>query len=194
MRGKHTEEYKQATSERIIPAHAGQTWSRWSAIHCGSDHPRACGANLRLINLQSEKTGSSPRMRGKLERESLFPDHGRIIPAHAGQTFVSFADAVVFLGSSPRMRGKLATSCSLRYWRRIIPAHAGQTIRRNGGASSSPDHPRACGANRSHTASSNLPAGSSPRMRGKRRDMRAILSAICVVAARIIPAHAGQTV
>ena len=51
-----------------------------------------------------------------------------------------------------------------------------------------PDHPRACGAN-VHTAYQlRFPAGSSPRMRGKRLHDRCHRQR-----GRIIPAHAGQT-
>ena len=71
---------------------------------------------------------------------------------------------------------------------RIIPAHAGQTHRMQRGFMAGPDHPRACGAN-VHTAYQlRFPAGSSPRMRGKRLHDRCHRQR-----GRIIPAHAGQT-
>ncbi len=72
---------------------------------------------------------------------------------------------------------------------RIIPAHAGQTIRRASLLASSSDHPRACGANMLSASRSAVRAGSSPRMRGKLRELWYVLYHV-----RIIPAHAGQTI
>ena len=87
------------------------------------------------------------------------------------------------------MRGKLPLLQHVLNGERIIPAHAGQTPAMPHRAGSSPDHPRACGANFAALGGPWGIAGSSPRMRGKH---------ICVPEdffhKRIIPAHAGQTV
>ena len=71
---------------RIIPARAGQTRAGHSHHRQVPDHPRACGANLLLVESCVLDAGSSPRVRGKLShcRESAMSD--RIIPARAGQT------------------------------------------------------------------------------------------------------------
>ena len=147
-------------------------------------------------------------MRGKPGRGRCQDGGGRIIPAHAGQTTPvtltpplntdhpracganTFCRTIALLkdGSSPRMRGKPARANRLARNTRIIPAHAGQTraclpVRR-----STPDHPRACGANLLLVESCVLDAGSSPRMRGKRP-----AAYIEHRPVRIIPAHAGQT-
>ena len=53
---------------RIIPARAGQTSTRGVPSTSTSDHPRACGANALWLVLQVVFCGSSPRVRGKLER------------------------------------------------------------------------------------------------------------------------------
>ena len=174
-----------------------------------SDHPRACGANAARLTPRRFPSGSSPRMRGKLVPNRNALSARRIIPAHAGQTsrrtrllrLVSdhprACGANLDLrrteqhqfGSSPRMRGKrtpaMPPSCSMR----IIPAHAGQTTISQTVTPSWTDHPRACGANAYAEALPKATTGSSPRMRGKlARDHAGD------VAARIIPAHAGQTV
>ena len=208
MRGKPAACGRGPLAVRIIPAHAGQTIAlRYPQTTC-PDHPRACGANYDLQADPKGNAGSSPRMRGKRGRER----HGRwchrIIPAHAGQTrhhqtcrrprpdhpracgankrSVDLQGSGV--GSSPRMRGKHDVSKGARQRRRIIPAHAGQTHRMQRGFMAGPDHPRACGAN-VHTAYQlRFPAGSSPRMRGKRLHDRCHRQR-----GRIIPAHAGQT-
>ena len=70
MRGKLPAYANPQQMVRIIPAHAGQTpypptWSRYR-----SDHPRACGANLGKLSVILAHHGSSPRMRGKLHRQS----------------------------------------------------------------------------------------------------------------------------
>ena len=188
MRGKLRHAGGLPASERIIPAHAGQTTifsfnsARWS------DHPRACGANgvWGVFNIRGH--GSSPRMRGK--PAVIYPRLGarRIIPAHAGQTPPSttrdtcrpdhpracgankgaFAQTLSADGSSPRMRGKLFHNCSVLCFVRIIPAHAGQTMVAGRHSTPSTDHPRACGANSVRLSKRRHATGSSPRMRGKR--------------------------
>ena len=147
-------------------------------------------------------------MRGKHDNNIIDLFNSRIIPAHAGQTRRSAelrvrtsdhpracgANGVVTMpvtdvdGSSPRMRGKRRIHGHRRHPDRIIPAHAGQTHVGPVSVCNEPDHPRACGANDAEIFSRHCLPGSSPRMRGKRRhDQHQRL------AARIIPAHAGQT-
>ena len=72
----------------IIPAHAGQTYRYGCGRHRQPDHPRACGANSRLLQAATTSLGSSPRMRGKQRLTSIEHFAERIIPAHAGQTAV----------------------------------------------------------------------------------------------------------
>ena len=96
--------------------------------------------------------------------------------------------AIIGSGSSPRMRGKRSRSVSGLFRCRIIPAHAGQTPAMPHRAGSSPDHPRACGANMVTLFAETTVIGSSPRMRGKPLPHPLAGSVV-----RIIPAHAGQT-
>ena len=147
VRGKRVQEDRTRPPHRIIPARAGQTmWCRRSA-RAWSDHPRACGANISLITGMSIRNGSSPRVRGKLQRVVEYVGDGRIIPARAGQTS------------------------------KVSARHSARS-----------DHPRACGANTSSSRLDLLECGSSPRVRGKRADLRP-----ATAATRIIPARAGQT-
>ena len=152
-----------------------------------TDHPRACGANLISLSAITLRIGSSPRMRGKRGRGDETVLEVRIIPAHAGQTAPrrawtlappdhpracganrdGKAENPMADGSSPRMRGKRWLSRCRRRSLRIIPAHAGQTSKVRRSVTHSPDHPRACGANKTETTSIPEIDGSSPRMRGK---------------------------
>ena len=71
---------------RIIPAHAGNTRLVLSDLQRKKDHPRACGEHVAIYQLLKCFTGSSPRMRGTLDRDALDRDLRGIIPAHAGNT------------------------------------------------------------------------------------------------------------
>ena len=208
MRGKPPTLGPARWPTRIIPAHAGQTIWRHEERVRPPDHPRACGANVHDIAEQPATRGSSPRMRGKRGDPRAHRPAERIIPAHAGQTSTARTSSStrtdhpracganrfrtlrksVTIGSSPRMRGKHIDGGHKREHVRIIPAHAGQTGAQGGGHVRGADHPRACGANWRCTHWRRVPAGSSPRMRGK-HDAHADSSGDI----RIIPAHAGQT-
>ena len=208
MRGKLREPLRVLHDIRIIPAHAGQTWVRSAPCSARSDHPRACGANVGRVHVHELQCGSSPRMRGKRPSPCCGPRPSRIIPAHAGQTSpVASAsgapadhpracganqqragEAQLACGSSPRMRGKRHPPSPCNPVMRIIPAHAGQTVSNSSRTSARSDHPRACGANPALSVMTAAPAGSSPRMRGKRAGHR-----LRPRPYRIIPAHAGQT-
>ena len=86
MRGKLRRCRRHCFPYRIIPAHAGQTWSIQFHPSWNADHPRACGANSDVEVEDTTFGGSSPRMRGKQRHvRQVRADH-RIIPAHAGQT------------------------------------------------------------------------------------------------------------
>ena len=153
-------------------------------------------------------TGSSPRVRGKLEHFACVDGQARIIPARAGQTPSRiFCDdklpdhpracganvpclTVVrrVIGSSPRVRGKHVRGIRAQGRLRIIPARAGQTHKPRLSYSPNADHPRACGANVCGGHFGCLGVGSSPRVRGKHRWARPWRCS-----SRIIPARAGQT-
>ena len=87
------------------------------------------------------------------------------------------------------MRGKPPAVDTVAIPFRIIPAHAGQTGLLAHWLERHSDHPRACGANILQMWKIHIIPGSSPRMRGKPPSNQRSKSG-----ARIIPAHAGQTV
>ena len=227
MRGKQIYKLGVFTCSRIIPARAGQTSSRDPPPGFRPEHPRACGANGVAPNTDHMPIGSSPRVRGKHRASGETAAQVQIIPARAGQTLSSFlrmcwdsdhpracgANASYgyrggcLRGSSPRVRGKQREGAELRLSGRIIPARAGQTARRSTRRRTSPDHPRACGANAAIGGGVSslriIPARAGqtavrgawpiarpdhPRARGKPTQ-----HPIGCVAKRIIPARAGQT-
>ena len=68
MRGKLEATVAELSKTRIIPAHAGQTPVLSLCIISVADHPRACGANSDNSSTTTSKSGSPPRMRGKLRQ------------------------------------------------------------------------------------------------------------------------------
>ena len=126
MRGKHrTEGYGNAPF-RNIPAYAGKTDRKAPARIGDSEHPRVCGENLVKALYVVNKTGTSPRMRGKRYCTSGAKKRRRNIPAYAGKTTSEFTvvkseeehprvcgenarahmRGPIAQGTSPRMRGK----------------------------------------------------------------------------------------
>ena len=71
---------------RIIPAHAGNSYSVQRAKHGTTDHPRACGELPELQPRMVQVAGSSPRMRGTHAPFWVNRVKDRIIPAHAGNS------------------------------------------------------------------------------------------------------------
>ena len=132
---------------RLIPAHAGKTFSGRGPSGASAAHPRSRGENNVGVAGPCQATGSSPLTRGK-HALSWWPQcsHG-LIPAHAGKTRV--VSVVVpglgahprsrgenspphsrlgrSPGSSPLTRGKVWGCSSCRRLLGLIPAHAGKT-------------------------------------------------------------------
>ena len=111
-------------------------------------------------------------------------DHPRVCGEHAkvGDTDVTS------MGSSPRVRGTLQWRAPA--WREcgIIPACAGNTLLAISSMQSFRDHPRVCGEHLGLRVAAWLFAGSSPRVRGTRRQQIRQRRT-----SGIIPACAGNT-
>ena len=208
VRGKPARRRSRDHPRRLIPARAGKTYQAGLPIGAATAHPRACGENAYGRLRRGRPPGSSPRVRGKRRHRRRDTRDSGLIPARAGKTATDME--IVFasgahpracgencsgpksprarLGSSPRVRGKPPTCAGSTRPPRLIPARAGKTAPAVPGRRRIGAHPRACGENREDPAPGVLPAGSSPRVRGKpRRSSRPS------GADRLIPARAGKT-
>ena len=186
VRGSRSSPASCALTLGIIPAGAGLT--RRGEPCCGSlwDHPRGCGAHERTVIRNQVEEGSSPRVRGSLQRGSESSAVRGIIPAGAGLTTLPETPAGasrdhprgcgahpegyyfqwIITGSSPRVRGShLEVTVNQRFLG-IIPAGAGLTQNRCTCIGCPWDHPRGCGAHWSNPNDIVLDPGSSPRVRG----------------------------
>ena len=131
----------------LIPAHAGKTRCRRASWRLTTAHPRSRGENQPEPGCEIALGGSSPLTRGKRCSQRPAPQNTRLIPAHAGKTFLS--QFLSFLprahprsrgenggrvaglrgvrGSSPLTRGKPTPCTSQQRRPGLIPAHAGKT-------------------------------------------------------------------
>ena len=208
LRGTRCHPQTHTAGQRIIPALAGNTSLRGSGYVSAGDHPRACGEHPASARHHCVNRGSSPRLRGTREHESVGVPHGGIIPALAGNTN-SKPVVLPWLGdhpracgehdlladwpygtpgSSPRLRGTRLPPSGHFFRAGIIPALAGNTRRHDAPSYPARDHPRACGEHPSLLIRAMVCLGSSPRLRGTPRTGRSTNRS-----RGIIPALAGNT-
>ena len=193
---------------RFIPAPAGNTSPHSVTPIMSTVHPRACGEHECATAVFSAGFGSSPRLRGTPAGVAAVKAGCRFIPAPAGNTPRPPASAVARPvhpracgehpypawiafdadGSSPRLRGTPWWRQVTRSRCRFIPAPAGNTASRGGACSTRPVHPRACGEHLARHLIPDISIGSSPRLRGTRREVDRL-----EVGVRFIPAPAGNT-
>ena len=188
VRGKLGTHQTWGSSDGLIPARAGKTSARSGTRATRRAHPRACGENKLHAEVANILLGSSPRVRGKPHQLDQMARDPGLIPARAGKTAGGGSPGSSRPGSSPRVRGKPHRPGRRPRRNRLIPARAGKTLISGGPRGAVPAHPRACGENRASEAASMVPGGSSPRVRGKRRQHRAPDRN-----GRLIPARAGKT-
>ena len=165
MRGKVQPERDVQDAARITPACAGK--SLWCAQGQAQerDHPRVCEEKNFLLLMTSRRSGSPPRVRGKVDALSdIIQDYG-ITPACAGKSHweslrrsppedhprvcgekdKSRVKVIPSQGSPPRVRGKEnhAGLWAKSNW--ITPACAGKSFGCCCSYSVRRDHPRVCG-------------------------------------------------
>ena len=86
VRGKPTIKSRLAQAMGITPACAGKTFVQALQISICQDHPRMCGENRHLSNVNLAGPGSPPHVRGKLESLGTIVGKLGITPACAGKT------------------------------------------------------------------------------------------------------------
>ena len=85
MRGKVHHGVPVHRLKGITPAYAGKRRSFLAAPMQAGDHPRVCGEKKPVLSRRAIKTGSPPRMRGKVHvRRDSIATSG-ITPAYAGK-------------------------------------------------------------------------------------------------------------
>ena len=85
-RGKRKRCRGRSLLQRLIPAHAGKTRSRYGSYREPRAHPRSRGENFPASWSMLVPPGSSPLTRGKHPRRPHRGQGHRLIPAHAGKT------------------------------------------------------------------------------------------------------------
>ena len=165
VRGAVGEDHLAAALHGIIPARAGSSSRRTHGSATTEDHPRACGEQAHEVCGLAFAPGSSPRVRGavdkQIERETICgiiparagsssgccrrrrrsPDH----PRACGEQSILKRYKNRCIGSSPRVRGADTDTMQALYILRIIPARAGSRRSPSQAPTVSSDHPRACG-------------------------------------------------
>ena len=104
-RGKRCRGLPRRQQMRLIPAHAGKTWGRWTVGGPTPAHPRSRGENLMVTCARASDEGSSPLTRGKHVEEHRDDVGIGLIPAHAGKTSSSRRTGRES-GAHPRSRGE----------------------------------------------------------------------------------------
>ena len=86
VRGKPPATCWYVLASGLIPACAGKTSRACSSPEARAAHPRVCGENVVSPGSARDAIGSSPRVRGKPERQHPVSEDARLIPACAGKT------------------------------------------------------------------------------------------------------------
>ena len=188
VRGTLLERHPRHGNRRFIPACAGNSATRRLTVWCTPVHPRVCGELVKIALDPDSDTGSSPRVRGTLRRCWRRCAFRRFIPACAGNSTRTPAEAVIHCGSSPRVRGTRSQGHDRVDVRRFIPACAGNSAQGCRGVQQTAVHPRVCGELALVDDATAAGGGSSPRVRGTHR-----LPPIQPSARRFIPACAGNS-
>ena len=189
MRGRRSCGGSDAETVGLIPAGAGQTRDAVGYRPGLPAHPRGCGADAVMMASMRWAMGSSPRVRGRQELRHAHGQRPGLIPAGAGQTSGCTRRATAARAHPRGVRDRPGARRDSGARAGLIPAGAGQT--RTPPPTSPPTgaHPRGCGADSSALARASSASGSSPRVRG-----RLAVRDEPILAYRLIPAGAGQTV
>ena len=186
VRGNPASRPGSRTSQRSIPACAGEPKRKSGSPHSEWVYPRVCGGTAPTLYQDLKTKGLSPRVRGNPLRYLADKKKERSIPACAGEPPPSrrrrlhptvyprvcggtpevLIEAMANGGLSPRVRGNLTTSCPSAHRRGSIPACAGEPVPIAAQSVSSKVYPRVCGGTKPPGAAKRSRMGLSPRVRG----------------------------
>ena len=127
VRGKAPDVILSAHCRRITPACAGKSQKVCEERTFLQDHPRVCGEKLAELWKPQPKTGSPPRVRGKVLLKSTKTVSSRDHPRVCGEKSVELGIFAIQLGSPPRVRGKEMLCPILMQCDGITPACAGKS-------------------------------------------------------------------
>ena len=167
-RGKHRPATSDRTSERSIPAWAGETSSVRTSMASCAVYPRVGGGNNGEHPGPIHLVGLSPRGRGKPKPPSAAVGAVTVYPRVGGGNIVPSGIVPVGLGLSPRGRGKREPVMHRLLITRSIPAWAGETDMPSLPFLDSRVYPRVGGGNSGVPLKISDKIGLSPRGRGKR--------------------------
>ena len=188
MRGTPWPHTAPAAALGLIPTYAGNTRIIFWRVTRKRAHPHVCGEHAHGFPVDGFEVGSSPRMRGT-PKSSLKPVSLKgLIPTYAGNT-----GKKIFL---PRPLRAHPHVCGEHHMARgprskaqwLIPTYAGNTMAGAPRRGRERAHPHVCGEHRYRCAGARYRGGSSPRMRGTRKNESGG-SAV----PGLIPTYAGNT-
>ena len=175
------------TTERSIPACAGEATAPLPSSRGKRVYPRVCGGSSMARRSGRQSKGLSPRVRGKPPPTRWCSLRWRSIPACAGEARPSrivgitppvyprvcggshsaAPSAAAAPGLSPRVRGKPGQHRQLGAALRSIPACAGEAPRPRWSRRQQRVYPRVCGGSQPALRQQPPDEGLSPRVRGK---------------------------
>ena len=166
VRSRRTSPVPRPRRVGITSACAEQTATVWKASCASGDHLRVCGADFLLQNGLQRESGSPPRVRSRLQVQTMKTNDLRITSACAEQTQVLgslrrlswdhlrvcgadypmiLLDGLIY-GSPPRVRSRPQINNLSNPNLRITSACAEQTVPPNTPWNTTGDHLRVCGA------------------------------------------------
>ena len=188
VRGKDTRRQRDDSVRGITPACAGKRYTSTDARYRARDHPRVCGEKVYKYGCTVSRTGSPPRVRGKVLRHTAGIQCRGITPACAGKSIRGFR-LYASRKDHPRVCGeKSGASAQDTAGRGITPACAGKSVTYVCRDRRGWDHPRVCGEKSIFRRQRAQHLGSPPRVRGKGLD-----NVLFWTRMRITPACAGKS-
>ncbi len=73
----------------VTPAHAGNSRLPLLGLYSPWGHPRACGEQIAVEDMEQKRSGSPPRMRGTASPSAWQRQRSGVTPAHAGNSRLS---------------------------------------------------------------------------------------------------------